>query len=94
MSDDRTDEQREADDALRAAIERVAAAYEDAASGWVVTEYVTIYSQQGWDADGDQCTAVGTAVDGGTTPIHRLLGLCEYASTRYRKLIATDDYDD
>ena len=89
--DDRTDAQRAADTALRAATQAVAEAYSAPGQAWVATEYVLIYSQQRWDEDGDQLTAVGTAVDGDTTPIHRLLGLCEYAATRYRRLIGQDD---
>lgn len=94
MSDERTDDQRAADEQLRLALEAVAAAYaEDESAGWVLTEYLCIYAQRGWDDEGDSCTAVGTAVDGDSTPIHSLLGLAEYASARYRKLI-TADYDD
>lgn len=94
MADDRTTEQREADEQLREAVRAVAHAYaDDETGGWVVTEYVLVYSQQGWDDEGDQCTAVGTAVEGDATPIHRLLGLVEYAATRYRRLVAEgDDY--
>lgn len=95
MSDERTDEQRQADDELRVAIEHVAQAYAGEAAGWLLTEYVVIYAQQGWDSDGDAMTSVGMAVDGDTTPIHRLLGLCEYAAHRYRRLIwRSDDEED
>jgi hypothetical protein len=91
MADDRTPEQREADAQLAEAVDRVAEAYGEQSAGWVTTEYVVIWARQGWDDDGDPSTVVGTAVPENTVPIHRLLGLFEYAAVRYRKLIGTDD---
>lgn len=91
--DDRTDDQRAADEQLKAAVLAVCEAYCEPGETWAPLEYVCIYSMTRWDDDGDQLSAVGTAVDGGTTPIHRLLGLTEYATLRYRKLITTDDDD-
>lgn len=95
MSDERTPEQRAADEQLREAVKAVTEAYADGES-WVPMEYVCVYSMQRWDDDGDALTAVGTAVDSGAVPIHRLLGLVEYAATRYRRLVMqpfTDDED-
>jgi hypothetical protein len=48
---------------------------------------------QRWDDEGDALTAVGTAIDSGSVPIHRLLGLVEYAAVRYRGLIAEGEWE-
>lgn len=92
MADDRTPQQLAADEQLREAAKAITAAYASDRA-WVPMEYVLVYSMQSWDDEGDARTAVGTAVDSGTVPIHRLLGLLEYAATRYRKLINEDDDD-
>ena len=92
MADDRTPEQLAADEQLREAAKAITEAYASDRA-WVPMEYVLVYSMQSWDEDGDALTAVGTAVDSGAVPIHRLLGLVEYASTRYRRLIASDHDD-
>lgn len=90
----RTAEQIEADKALTAAIERALLAYADDGTAWVATEYVVVTSQQRFDDDGESLTAVGTLYrDGGEVPIHRALGLIEYAATRMRKHIAEDEED-
>lgn len=91
MSDDRTTEQQAADEALTAAVRQIAEAYaSESDAGWMLTEYLVVYATQGWDDDGDQCTSLGTATMDGTTPIHRLLGLADYAGVRYRKLLVSD----
>lgn len=82
----RTDEQRAADAALTAAVERVLQAYDDDA--WVLTEYVVITSQHRYDDDGDACTAVGVLMRDDDVPLHRALGLVEYASVRLRRRVA------
>ena len=51
------------------------------------TEYLCIYSMQTWDEEGDALTAVCMAVDGDSVPIHRQLGLVEYAATRLRRAV-------
>lgn len=90
VSDERTPEQIAADDQLRVATRAIAEAYGDGLP-WVPMEYVLVYSMQRWDDDGDALTAVGTAIDSGSVPIHRLLGLVNYAAARYRRLISEDD---
>lgn len=88
----RTEEQVAADDALTAAIEQTLRAYADDSEAWIATEYVVVTSQQRFDDDGEALTAVGTLYrDGGEVPIHRALGLIEYAATRMRKHIADDE---
>lgn len=93
MADERTPDQVAADEMLREAVGVVAIAYGDGLP-WVPLEYVTVYSMHRFDDEGDALTAVGTAIDSGSVPIHRLLGLLEYASSRYRKTIMTDDDDE
>lgn len=87
----RTPEQVQADDALTLAIERVIEAY-GFDGPYVLTEYVLITSQQRFDNDGDSVTAVGVVYRDGSVPLHRALGLVEYAAARFRKDI-TDDGD-
>ena len=87
MADERTAEQVAADAQLREAIQAVAEAYTEDGSSWVATEYVAVYSMQRWTEEGDALAAVGTAVDGDSVPLHRQLGLVEYAAARYRRLV-------
>lgn len=93
MTDSRTPEQRAADDALTAAVEQALAAYSEPDRPWVLTEYVVVTAQQTYDEAGDGLTAVGCIYRDGDVPMHRVLGLLEYAATRTRKRIATDDED-
>jgi|GEM_PF-5315863 len=88
-SNGRTPEQVAADDALTAAIEAVLAAY-GGNTGYVLTEYIVITAQTGWDDGGEQLTAVGCCHKDGDVPLHRCLGLAEYAAARYRKRIVED----
>ncbi|MDG4832427.1 hypothetical protein O7627_24410 [Solwaraspora sp. WMMD1047] len=89
MTDSRTPEQRAADDALTAAIQQTLDAY--AGSGpWLLTEYVVVTAQQGYDEDGDGITAVGQLYRDGDVPLHRALGLLDHAVTRMRARIASD----
>lgn len=89
----RTPEQVAADDALTAAIEQTLAAYDDGGQAYVLTEYVVVTSQQRFDEDGDGITAVGLMSRDCDVPLHRLLGLVEYAAARLRKSAAADDED-
>lgn len=92
MADERTTEQRAADNALRDAVMRVAEVYaDDTIAGWVLTDYLLVYATQGWDDEGDASSAVGTAVDADTSPIYRLLGLADVAATRYRAMLLDDE---
>jgi hypothetical protein len=90
----RTPEQVAADNALTDAIEQVARAYADDGEAWVMSEYVVLTAQHRYDDEGDGLTAVGVLYRDGDVPLHRALGLVDYAATRIRKLIATDDEDD
>ena len=86
----RTPDQVAADDALTAAIERVLQVYDDG-DAWVLTEYVVVTAQHRFDDDGEGLTAVGALFRDSDVPIHRALGLLEYASTRMRHRIAQGD---
>ncbi|MEU4570847.1 hypothetical protein [Micromonospora sp. NPDC023956] len=86
----RTPEQIAADDALTAAIEQALAAYGDGVPS-VLSEYVVITAQHRFDDDGDSLTAIGCFSRDSDVPLHRMLGLVEYASTRLRKRAAEDD---
>jgi hypothetical protein len=91
-ADSRTDEQRQADDALTAAIDTTIRAYygrDDEVP--LLTDYFVIGCQRGFDEDGDSVTAIVTLSRDGVVPAHTLLGLVEYAGTRLRKVIAEDD---
>lgn len=85
----RTPEQLAADEALTAAIQSVLTAYhgDDTA---LLTEYVVVGTMRDWDDDGDPVTKNYTVPRDGNVPLHQLLGLSEYASTRFRKLIVED----
>ncbi|NBE80326.1 hypothetical protein [Micromonospora rubida] len=85
----RTPEQVAADDTLTAAIEQTLAAYSDG-QPYVLTEYVVVTAQHSFADDGDSLTAIGCLSRDSDVPLHRMLGLVEYASTRLRKR-ATDD---
>lgn len=57
---------------------------------FVLTEYVVITAQQGFDDDGDGLTAVGALYRDKDVPTHRALGLIEYVGARLRKNITED----
>jgi hypothetical protein len=86
----RTPEQVEADGALTEAVERCLRAYQEDGTAWALSEYVVISSQHRWDDDGDGITAVATLYRDSDVPVHRALGLVQYAATRMRALIAED----
>lgn len=88
----RTPEQVAADQALTAAIEQALQAYGDE-QAYVLTEYVVIASQQRFDGHGNGITAVGLISRDCDVPLHRMIGLIEYASTRLRTSAARDDED-
>ncbi|MFG2638547.1 hypothetical protein ACGFX8_32965 [Streptomyces sp. NPDC048362] len=85
---------------LKAAYQRLAEAIEatarlEGAEG-VLTEWVVVFSTQRYTDDGDAITQVGTTLPdgGGQLPYHRLMGLLDYALTRCRAVIASDDEGD
>ncbi len=86
----RTPEQIEADNALTDAIEAVHRAYDDDIEG-VLTKYVVLAQRQWWDDDGDSITASYSSPRDLGVPVSDLLGMVEYASTRFRAEIARDD---
>lgn len=91
MSDGRTEEQREADDALTDAINRVLVAYHDYDSETpLLTEYLVIATQRGFADDGTGITSTASIPRDNNVPLHVLLGLTEYAATCYRKRIGED----
>jgi hypothetical protein len=95
----RTTEQIAADDNLTEAIEAVQAAYyseygDDASPHGVLTSYVVLAKRKWWDEDGDGVTASYSIPKDNDVPIDELLGMVEYASTRYRKSIAEDEVDE
>lgn len=61
----------------------------------VLIEWVVVAASQRYDEDGDGITQVGTMLPdgGGAIPYHRLMGLLDYALTRCRKEVASDDDD-
>lgn len=85
---------------LKAAYQRLAEAIEETvrlegAEG-VLTEWVVVFSTQRYSEDGDGVTQVGTTLPdgGGQVPYHRLMGLLDYALTRCRAVVASDDEDE
>ncbi len=82
----RTAEQREADDDLTRAVERVIGLYDNDGEHWVTTDYMVIAAQRRYDDDGDPLTAVAIAYRDGDVPIHHALGLVEYARARLVKI--------
>jgi hypothetical protein len=84
---------------LKAAYQRLAEAIDETArlegAEGVLTEWTVIFATQRYDEDGDGITQVGTILpDGGNVPYHRLMGLLDYALTRCRAAVASDDEDD
>jgi hypothetical protein len=86
----RTPEQIDADAALTAAIERVIATYYPTDEGYVLSEYVTVTCQQRFDDDGTGISAVSIVCRDGDVPVHRALGLLNYAAARMSKVAMHD----
>lgn len=84
----RTPEQVAADDALTAAIEAAERAYHGDDSEGVLVSYVVIAKRKFWDSDGAGVTAISSINKDSDVSMDELLGLVEYASTRYRAEIA------
>jgi hypothetical protein len=85
----RTEEQIAADERLTAAIEAVQNAYYDVEG--VLTKYVVLAQRSYWDDDGDNVTAHYRLTMNNEVPIADLLGMTEYASTRLRHEIVSED---
>lgn len=79
---------------LKAAYERLAQSIEEVArlegAEGVLTEWVIVFATQRFDSDGDGVTQVGITLPdgGGNVPYHRVMGLLDYAITRYRADVA------
>lgn len=84
MSDDRTPEQRQADDRFEAAIRDLLEAYN---SEGLLMEWALVTTTHHDEGDGSTATAVGQWVPPGQ-PLHRSLGLLDYSATRLRAHIA------
>ncbi|MGB7237125.1 MAG: hypothetical protein WBD41_14215 [Rhodococcus sp. (in: high G+C Gram-positive bacteria)] len=85
----RTAEQVAADDALTAAVHATLIAYHGPDPG-VLTDYLVVGLRRDWDEDGDPITANYSIPRDGDVPLSHLLGLVEWASTRFRARIAED----
>lgn len=95
----RTPEQVAADDALTEAIKRTWRAYwenepyadsdvpEEAAGEGVMMEYMVIGTMASFDKDGEPYTHVFHVYKDGDVPIHRLLGMLEYARLRLARIV-------
>lgn len=80
MSDDRTPEQRQADDDLTAAVEANLRAL-----GWAggyLSDYMVLTVQQSWTDDGDHRLAYGVIYRDGELSHDRILGLLRMATLR------------
>lgn len=86
----RTPEQVTADDNLTEAIDQVHRAYYGEPDG-VLTKYVVIAQRRHWDDTGLGFTTQYSTPMGDDVPIADLLGLVEYAATRYRHVITSED---
>ncbi len=85
----RTAEQKAADEALTAAVDRVARAYEYVGAA-VLTEHVTVAAFRSFDGD-DALTTITTLPQDAGLPVHHVLGLLDYATTVYRRSAADGD---
>jgi len=75
VADGRTEEQRKADEALSAAIERCIAAYEYSQPGAITTGYMVLVNQRIYQEDGRVDTGVVRMYQDGTMPWVEILGL-------------------
>lgn len=85
MTDQRTPEQRDADDNLTTAVNRVRAAYFPDTVGRLLTDYVVVAADQTFDDTGDPELAIGTLVRDGQQPHYRTVGLLTIALDRARR---------
>jgi hypothetical protein len=83
-------DEKTAYEALTDAIEAVVRAQGNREQAWVASEYIVVHAAHRFAADGESYTAVGVIYRDQDVPMHRALGLLEFASTRLRKIIAED----
>lgn len=88
----RTSEQKQADEALTAAIEQVMAAYNEIVKG-VLSSYIVIAQRKFWNDDGDPLTQTYyiPCEDGASVSASDGLGMVEYIGVRLRKQIWVED---
>lgn len=80
----RTVEQIAADNALALAIEGVRAVYQHTESDAMLTDFLVIYAEQGYTADGEGFTRHGMLCRDANMPIYRALGLLDYQASKLR----------
>lgn len=91
----RTTEQKQADEALAVALDALHRAYdEDGEAEGILIKFVVVSQRQWWDEEGESWTMVYINAKDGEVPMSDQLGLCEFASTRIRHAINTNDDGD
>lgn len=83
MSDDRTSEQKAADDNLTRAVQQTLEAYGDTEPGGVMANYLVVVEQRAWDGSGQPVTGVTTLLQDGQIPWPNIIGLLRMAQLRY-----------
>lgn len=95
MTDDRTPEQRDADDQLHAAIERVVRVYQTLPTTTVITNWLVLGTGLGADGDGDLYqTFTLLPGDGSHVNPEQLLGTLRGATLRAERDYLYGDQDD
>ncbi|TDP29778.1 hypothetical protein [Nocardia ignorata] len=89
----RTPEQREADEALTAAIDAVWAAYIDDDDPGLLTDYMVIGVRRGYDDEGDSWSQVCRFSRDDSVPEYVLLGLLEQTRSAMTRpdIVVVDD---
>lgn len=83
MTDDRTPEQRDADDQLSAAIDRVVRAYQTLPTTTVITNWIVLGTGLGADGDGDLYQSFTLLPDDGShVNPEQILGMLRGATLR------------
>lgn len=98
MSDERTPEQKAADEAVRAALEQHEAAYRPDHTGMtssVLVDFVTIAAMRGFMDDGSDGSriVIGTP-NSGDSPAYMLVGLLELAKAEITEGFLYQDRED
>lgn len=88
-----SDEKKDAYQRLAEAVDEVVRL--EGAEG-VLTEWVLVTATQCFDEDGDGLTQIAITLPdgGGQVPYHRVMGLLDYALTRYRAEVAEAERDE
>lgn len=88
--DDRTPEQKAADDGLTAAVEEAARAYGYVEPGGITVQYMVLLEQRIWRDDGTENTGVVTIYKDGTMPWVSILGLLRAVTLRSEREYSAD----